>query len=154
MTKGVNAKQIDTARPSRAKDSTDRLALLVIEAALSKKATNIAVIEMADVSGVADYFVICTGGSEQQIRAISDEVRITVKQQLSEIPWHKEGEMHNSWVVLDYVDVVVHIMDAEKRGYYQLERLWGDANIKYIEDDGDADKISLFDTNDTQETNP
>jgi ribosome-associated protein len=154
MTKAVDAKKIDIARPSRAKDSTDRLAILAIEAALSKKATNIAVIEMTDVSGVADYFVICTGGSEQQIRAIADEVRFEVKQQLSEIPWHKEGEMHYSWVVLDYVDVVVHIMDAEKRAYYQLERLWGDANIKYIEDDSEAGKISLFDRDDTEETNP
>ena len=143
MTKGVNVQRgIDKIAERRSE--ADQLARLVINAALEKKASNIAVMEMREVSGVADYFIVCTGGSELQIRAICDEVRQQVKEQIHETPWHKEGETHYSWVVLDYVDVVVHVMDSEKRAYYQLERLWGDANIEYIEDDSVTPDIRLF----------
>ncbi|NND72332.1 MAG: ribosome silencing factor [Rhodothermales bacterium] len=144
MTKGINVqREVDSAIDTK-RENTDQLARLIISAALEKKATNIAIMEMREVSGVADYFIICTGGSEQQIRAICDEIRHQAKETLREIPWQKEGESHYSWVVLDYVDVVVHIMNPEKRGYYQLERLWGDANIEYIDDDSVAPDIQLF----------
>ncbi len=120
------------------------LTRFIVDAALSKKASDVAVMEMYDVSGVADYFVLCTGNSDMQIRAISDEVQFQVKEEFGERPWHREGVEHYSWVVLDYVDVVVHIMDAEKRGYYLLERLWGDARTEFVDNDGSSADIKLL----------
>lgn len=120
------------------------LARTAVDAALDKKATNIAVMEMREVSGVADYFIICTGTSDLQIRAISDAIQYEIQHQHGERAWHREGEEHYSWVVLDYVDVVIHIMDAEKRGYYQLERLWGDAKIEFVTDDASSSDVELL----------
>lgn len=145
MTSGVNPSQSAT-EPTGEGYSSTLLARLVVDAALSKKATSVAVMEMHDVSGVADYFVLCNGTSDIQIRAISDEIQAQVKEELDERPWHREGVEHNTWVVLDYVDVVVHIMDPEKRAYYLLERLWGDANTEFVDDDGSSEDVKLLKT--------
>lgn len=143
MTSGANPSQSTTEATGEGNSPTV-LARLVVDAALSKKATNVAVMEMHDVSGVADYFVICNGTSDIQIRAISDEIQAQVKEELDERPWHREGVEHNTWVVLDYVDVVVHVMDPEKRGYYMLERLWGDANTEFVDDDGSSEDVKIL----------
>ena len=107
--------------------SSSAIARLVVDAALDKKADDIVVLRMAPVGGVADFFILCSGDTDLQIKAITDNISSSVKSELQETPWHKEGDDHYQWVVLDYVDVVVHVMSPERRGYYGIERLWGDA---------------------------
>ncbi len=108
---------------------------------LEKKARDITVMDMRGVSGVADYFVICTGDSDLQIKAIADAVRERIREQCSERPWHKEGYDHLQWVLLDYVDLVVHVFNQEKRGFYALERLWGDAPVERVPDDAPSASV-------------
>ena len=103
-----------------------------VEAALAKKAADIVVMDMCAVSGVADYFVICTGESELQVKAIYEAIEDEIKQACDERPWHREGQEHRQWVLLDYVDLVVHIFNPEKRAFYDLERLWGDAPMESV----------------------
>lgn len=80
------------------------------------------------VSSFADYFVICSGESEKQIRAIFDEIEHKLKQ-AGVIPLHHEGTVASGWLVLDYGDVVVHIFSPQERDYYQLEKLWSGASL-------------------------
>ena len=129
-------KQRSTHRPAR------ELAAFAVEAMQSKKATDITVIDLRDVSGVTDFFVLGTGGSDIQVRAIAEAVRQQLKEQADERPWKREGTQHNQWVVLDYVDLVVHVFDRERREYYDLERLWGDAPVEHVADD--AETVALL----------
>jgi ribosome-associated protein len=76
---------------------------------------------------VCDHFIICHGDSNTQVDAITRSVVETARKQAEEKPWHTEGERNSEWVLLDFVDVVVHIFHRDKRGYYALEDLWGDA---------------------------
>ncbi len=117
------------------------LAALAVEAMQSKKAVDVTVIDVREVSGVTDYFVIGTGESSLQVRAVAEAVREQLKDE-GERPWKREGMEHNQWVVLDYVDVVVHIFDRERRDYYDLERLWGDAPVEHVA--ADADSVALL----------
>jgi ribosome-associated protein len=94
---------------------------------LEKKAHNVTVMDMREVSGVADVFVLGTGDSDLQIKAIADAVSDKIREAYSEKPWHTEGYEDRQWVLLDYVDLVVHVFSHEKRSFYDLERLWGDA---------------------------
>ena len=104
-----------------------KLALLCREAADNKKAEDIVVLDVSKISSVTDYFVIATGTSEPHLRAISDEVTETMKLEHGEIPHAVDGALSGGWVVLDYFDVIVHIMRADTRRLYDLESLWGDA---------------------------
>ncbi|NNE34991.1 MAG: ribosome silencing factor [Rhodothermales bacterium] len=120
---------------------------MAVEAALSKKGENVVVMSLEDVTGMADYFVICEGTSDLQVKAVANAVKDTIKEQTAERPWHSEGLDTWQWVLLDYVDVVVHIMAPEKREYYGLERLWGDAKSVGVPDDASlADVRSLIDS--------
>ncbi len=120
------------------------LAAHVVDAVIDKKGHDVVVMDMRQVSGVADYFVVCTGDSELQIKAIADAVEDRLKTEFRERPWHKEGYEHRQWVLIDYVDVVVHVFNEEKRAFYDLERLWGDAPSERVSDEGDAGKIGLL----------
>lgn len=111
---------------------------------LEKKGRDVTVMDMRKVSGVADYFVICTGESDVQIKAIADEIRERIRRECQERPWHSEGTNHHQWVLLDYVDVVAHIFDLERRSFYDLERLWGDAPKERIPDEGSSDDVALL----------
>ena len=115
-----------------------------MEAILSKKGRETVVLDVHDVSGVADIFLITTGDSELQVRAIYDAVRDQLRENTREKPWHAEGTDHMQWVLLDYVDLVVHIFSPEKRTYFSLERLWGDAPREDVPDDGAADQVKLL----------
>lgn len=132
--------------PSEKKRSTPtparELAALVVEAMQSKKAVDVTVVDVREVSGVTDYFVIGTGESNIQVRAIAEAVRELVKERIGERPWKREGTQHNQWVLLDYVDVVAHVFDRERRAYYDLERLWGDAPVEHVADD--ATEVALL----------
>ena len=103
-----------------------------VEAMLDKKARDITVMDMRDVAGFVDYFVIGTGDSELQVKAVAEEIRARVRTQCDEKPWHMEGAGAWQWVLLDYVDVVAHVFSPEKRAFYDLERLWGDAPRKHV----------------------
>lgn len=120
------------------------LAAHAVEAVLEKKARDVRVMDMRGVSGVADCFVVCTGDSDLQIRAIADAVRERIREHCDERPWHVEGTDSYQWVLLDYVDLVVHVFSGERRSFYSLERLWGDAPFEEVPDDGAASDVELL----------
>jgi ribosome-associated protein len=95
-------------------------------AALSKKARTPVALDLRELSGVCDYFFICSGSSEVQVKAIAEAVEEGLKDQ-GVRPWHIEGFESRRWVLLDYVEVVVHVFHEKTREYYLLDRLWGDA---------------------------
>ncbi len=120
------------------------LAAHAVEAALDKKALDIVVMDLQGVSGFADMFVVCTGESELQVKAIADAVVDTIREEAQERPWHKEGYEHKQWILLDYVDLVVHVLNPERRAFYGLERLWGDAPREDVDPDGTAADVKLL----------
>ena len=104
------------------------------EFALTKKAENVIALELKGLTSACDYFVIATGTSDVQVKAIADAIVEGLKK-IGEKPWHVEGYESRHWILLDYVDVVVHVFDEETRDYYQLERLWGDAPVTAFSDE-------------------
>jgi ribosome-associated protein len=103
-----------------------KLALRCRELADNKKAENIVILDVREVSSITDYFVVATGTSEPHLRAIVDEIRETLKEDHDLQPRATDGTLQTSWVVLDYFDVIVHVMRADVREHYNLEGLWGD----------------------------
>src|SRR5438067_11276377 len=104
-----------------------RLALLCRELADNKKAEDIVILDVRDVSPVTDYFVIASGTSEPHLRAIMDEITDNLREHYHLRPKAIDGTLQTAWVVLDYFDVIVHIMRRDVRDRYDLEALWGDA---------------------------
>lgn len=105
-----------------------KLALLCRELADDKKAENLVVLDVRKISSVTDYFVIVTGTSEPHLRAILNEITDGVWEQTGFHPHAVDGSLQTSWMVLDYFDVIVHIMRPEVRDRYDLEGLWNDAS--------------------------
>lgn len=120
------------------------LARAAVDAIHDKKGRDVVVLDVHEVSGVADIFILTTGDSDIQIRAIVDSIRNKLKTEFSERAWHVEGADHYQWVLLDYVDLVVHVFHEEKRTFYSLERLWGDAPREDVPDDTDSVSIKLL----------
>jgi len=110
------------------------------EFAVTKKATDIVIIDLKPISSATDYFVVCSADSEPQVKAIADAVREGAKS-IGVALWHSEGYQALSWVLLDFVDVVVHILLKDAREFYNLERLWSDAKLQRVEDTGDRVRI-------------
>ncbi len=102
-------------------------AVLAAKAISSKKGLNIQVIEISDISVLADYMVIATGTSSTHVKALADEVEYKLDQAGISVS-HIEGYRSNSWILLDYVDVIVNIFSDEAREFYDLDRLWQDGN--------------------------
>lgn len=97
-----------------------------------KKGNNIVRLDLRDIhSSVADYFVICHAESSTQVKAIADSVEEEIYKALKQDPWRKEGLQNGDWIILDYINVVVHVFKTEKREYYGLEDLWGDAEMQF-----------------------
>jgi ribosome-associated protein len=96
-------------------------------AAASKKADRVLVLDVSEQLGITDYFMICSGGNERQVRAIAEAVERALAVSDDVKPYRREGEREGRWVLLDYVDFVVHVFHQEERDYYSLERLWSDA---------------------------
>lgn len=111
-----------------------QLALQLAEFALTKKAEDIKILDLRDLTTVTDFFVICTGYSDPQVKAIADAVMEGSKN-IDERVWHKEGMAQRSWILLDFVDVVVHIFMRDTRTFYGLEKLWGDAEVTEVRDE-------------------
>ena len=103
------------------------LAQLVRDLADNRKAENLVVLEVKEISSVTDYFVIATGTSEPHLRAISEEITDRLKEDHDLAPRALDGSTQTGWMVLDYFDVIVHVMKADARERYDLETLWGDA---------------------------
>jgi ribosome-associated protein len=108
------------------------LAKHVADLALGKKAQDVVIMNLCGLSSVTDFFVICSGDSDVQIKAIADAVEDGLARKGVRV-WHREIGSPN-WVLLDYVDVVVHVFHKHTRLFYNLERLWGDADITRIDD--------------------
>ena len=104
-----------------------KLALICRELADDKKAENIVVLDVKKISSITDYFVIASGSSEPHLRAISDEVIDKLRDDYNLRPRAVDGNLQAAWLVIDYFDVIVHIMRADVRERYDLETLWGDA---------------------------
>ncbi len=110
------------------------LAMQVAQGMYEKKAEDIKILDMRNVKGAsADFFVICHAASDKQVEAIANSVEEEVEKQSNEWPRHREGQVNNEWVLLDYFDVVAHIFQQEKREFYAVEELWGDAVIVEFE---------------------
>ena len=107
--------------------------ILTAKAISSKKGLNITLIEIGDISSLADYMVIATGTSSTHVKAIADEVEYQLDEAGISVS-HIEGYRSNSWILLDYVDVIVHIFSDEAREFYDLERLWQDGKEIDISD--------------------
>jgi ribosome-associated protein len=104
-----------------------KLALLCRELADNRKAENIVILDVRELSSVTDYFVVASGTSEPHLRAITDEITDKLRAEYSLRPRAIDGTLQTAWIVLDYFDVIVHVMRAEAREKYNLEGLWGDA---------------------------
>ena len=104
-----------------------KLALLCRDFAENRKAENVVVLDVREVSSVTDYFVIASGTSEPHLRAIVDEITDRLRDDHDLRPSRKDGSVQGAWVVLDFFDVIVHVMRADARARYDLESLWGDA---------------------------
>lgn len=106
---------------------------MIVEGMQEKKAKDIAVLDLRGVkNAIADFFVICSGTSDTQVDAIADSVEKYVWESIKENCVHKEGKTNREWILLDYVDIVAHVFKEEKRRFFALEDLWGDAVIHYI----------------------
>ena len=110
-------------------------ALAAARAASEKKAADIMVIDVAGVLVVTDYFVLATGNTPIQVRAIADEVEERLREECGLKPIGREGVSEGKWVLLDFGDLVVHVFQPEERDFYRLEKLWGDAPRVALPDD-------------------
>lgn len=135
-------------KQGRALDSRD-YARLAAEAASEKKAEDIVAIDVGELLVVTDYFVICTGRNDRQVRTIAEEVEFKLKQ--AGLPAiGVEGAEEGTWVLIDFVDVVVHVFQPEERDFYRLEKLWGDAPRLGLPEEvtGSAERLAGADTPD------
>ena len=103
----------------------------IIECALEKKAEQLIVLDVNHLTSLTDYFIICSANTDPQIKAICDNIRKGTPHK----PWHIEGYEHLDWVLIDFVNIVVHIFSKETREYYEFERLWADGMITTIQDE-------------------
>ena len=104
---------------------------------LDKKALDIKIIDVRNITTLTDFFVLCTSESQPQTRALTDHINQTMKQEGIQV-WHIEGYEYLDWVLLDYVNIVVHIFSNESRGFYDLERLWADGKITQVFEKNEA----------------
>lgn len=112
---------------------SENLCDLVVKGMAEKKAIDIRILDMRKVTNaVADFFVVCSANSDSQIDAISDSVELEVFKATQNNPWKKEGKVNKEWILIDYVDVVAHIFQKDRREFYCLEELWGDARITEV----------------------
>ena len=117
---------------SNEKNNTQEILSSILEGIQKVKGQDITILDLREIeNAVCSYFVICTGNSNTQVGAISG----AVQRQTPQKPWHIEGEQNAEWILLDYVDIVVHIFQRPIREYYDIEGLWGDAPITHIKTD-------------------
>ena len=110
-----------------------RLAELIAGYASDVKAQDIVELDLRGVLGYTDYFVICSGGTDRQAKAIHDRIHENMKKQHGLLPRRVEGLAEARWILMDYLDAIVHIFTPEARDYYRLEQLWGEAPKRHVE---------------------
>lgn len=127
----MTALQVLTERPKRTARLTrnSRLFKTIINAIRNKKGENIVSLDLRKVQeAVADFFIVCEASSNVQVKAIADAIEEEVKQKCEEMPYRHEGYQALQWVLIDYVNIVVHIFQQENRKFYKLEEMWSDAD--------------------------
>lgn len=115
-----------------ANDLADKISSLALE----KKGHQIAILNVKGLSSIADFFVIVSADTDVQVRAIADSIERKLRVEDRIHAYHKEGMGKANWVLIDYVDVIVHVFRKETRQFYGIERLWADAEIKLVLDEG------------------
>lgn len=135
MTKSPEPTQasFSTDHENKTADS-EQLIQLITEGLLEKKGKDIKILDVRDLTTLTDYFVVCHGTSDTQIGALANSTMDKVKENTGENVWQREGLDSRRWIILDYVNVVVHIFNEEKRQYYGIERMWNDAVITEVVD--------------------
>ncbi len=114
--------------------SNDELIANIIKGIETVKGENITILDLREIDNTAcDYFIICDGNSNTQINAIAGSIQKIVSKELHDKPWHIEGEENAEWVLMDYVNVVVHVFQKNIREFYNIENLWGDAKTTVID---------------------
>jgi ribosome-associated protein len=111
----------------------EEIAAAVAHYASDRKALDIVQLDLREMIGYTDYFVICTGRSDRQAKAIHDAIYQGMKSEHGMLPQRVEGLTEARWILMDYLDVVVHVFTPEMREYYRLEQLWGEAPTKVVE---------------------
>ena len=119
---------------SKKQNNPDLLISSVISGIEDLKGHNIKILDLREIENtVCQYFIICEGTSNTHVNAIVGGVQKKVSKELKENPWHVEGTENSEWVLMDYVDIAVHVFQKQIREYYDIESLWGDAKITTIE---------------------
>ena len=114
--------------------SSEMLSEVIVRGMQEKKATDIVVLDLRKLkNAAADYFIVCSGSSDKQLDAITESIDVEVFKTFKENPHSIEGKKNKEWMLLDYFDVVAHVFRKDRRQYYSLEKLWGDADIIEIE---------------------
>ncbi len=114
--------------------NTDALIAMILKGIEDVKGNDIDILDLREIDNTAcDYFIICNGNSNTQVNAIVGSIQKTVSKELKDKPWHVEGTENAEWVLMDYVNVVVHVFQKHIREYYDIEGLWGDAKITSIQ---------------------
>jgi ribosome-associated protein len=112
--------------------TSEELAVAIAGYASDRKALDIVQLDLRDIIGYTDYFVICTGRTDRQTKAIHDAIHLGMKDQYGTLPQRVEGLSQARWILMDYLDVVVHVFTPETRDYYRLEQLWGEAPTQTV----------------------
>jgi len=115
-------------------DSSNVLLETIIEGIQDVKGKDITILNLKNIeTAICKYFVICSGTSNTHVSSVSDSIRKTVSKEIQEKPWHTEGQNTSEWILMDYSNIVVHVFQEQTREFYNLEDLWGDAEIRNIE---------------------
>lgn len=118
----------------KTKASSDELITLILQGIEEVKGIDINLLDLREIENtVCDYFIICNGTSNTHVNAIVNSIQKTVSRGIKDKPWHVEGSENAQWVLMDYVDVVVHVFQKQIREFYDIEGLWGDAKITVVE---------------------
>jgi ribosome-associated protein len=112
--------------------TSEELAERIAAIASDHKAIDIRVLDLRDVVGYTDYFVVCSGNTERQTKAIHDAIHLELKDEHGLLPRRAEGEREARWILLDYLDCVAHIFTPDARDYYRLENLWGEVPARSV----------------------
>lgn len=135
MTKKTRTSEKPLVTEDKASDILAPLSHAIVEAMQSKKGQDIVSLDLRKLDNrFVDKFIICHGDNDRQVEAIAKEVEDHVKKTLNDRPWHREGFENREWILLDYVNIVVHVFLKEKREFYAIEELWGDADIEEFEE--------------------
>lgn len=131
---GVPAREhLRTPHTSEELELIRRHALLAAATASGLKGEDIRILDMHGLVTYTDYLVICSGRSIRQTRRIAEEVALKLKKELGLVPTHAEGEAHGEWILLDYLDFIVHVFTPDARRFYRLDVLWKEAPAEFIE---------------------